>query len=219
VPRQDYVTACLIVETVHTSSVVKLCGVSVEMRGDARGSAVTATQPCPSSGVISYFCSYFSKNEISVILFFAAITICSVILENIYYINNVKCWSYRCCLSSICTNDLGWVHIYCNSALYRNFTDYPWGKHYFVLVWLVAVIFVKWQLSSKRLFVRECWEQLSVYLQSVVGRQHFGNRESIRMIAAYVCRTDSNISTTCFKMSGRRGEFVLTAYHLTWDNV
>jgi hypothetical protein len=39
------------------------------------------------------------------------------------------------------------------------------------------------------------------------------------MIAAYVCRTDSNISTTCFKRSGRRGEVDLTAYHLPGDNV
>jgi hypothetical protein len=30
------------------------------------------------------------------------------------------------------------------------------------------------------------------------------------MIAAYVCRTGSNISTICLKRSERRGEFVLT---------
>jgi hypothetical protein len=34
------------------------------------------------------------------------------------------------------------------------------------------------------------------------------------VIAAYVFRTDSKISTTCFKRSGRRGEVVLTAYIL-----
>jgi hypothetical protein len=37
------------------------------------------------------------------------------------------------------------------------------------------------------------------------------------MIAAYVCRTESNNSTTSFKRNGRRGEFVLTTYHLGWD--
>jgi hypothetical protein len=37
------------------------------------------------------------------------------------------------------------------------------------------------------------------------------------MTAAYVCRTNRNISTTCFKRSGRR-EVVLMAYHLAWDN-
>jgi hypothetical protein len=39
-----------------------------------------------------------SKNEIAVILLFAAITIYSIILESIKHINNVKCYSYRCCL-------------------------------------------------------------------------------------------------------------------------
>jgi hypothetical protein len=58
------------------------------------------------------------------------------------------------------------------------------------------------------------------YLQFVefLGIQNF-NRESIKVIAAYVCRTDSNVSTTCFKRRGRRGEFVLTAYHLNWEKV
>jgi hypothetical protein len=36
-----------------------------------------------------------SKNEIAIILFFATITICSVILISTYYINNVNCYSYR----------------------------------------------------------------------------------------------------------------------------
>jgi hypothetical protein len=27
------------------------------------------------------------------------------------------------------------------------------------------------------------------------------------------------LSTTCFKRYGRRGEVVLTVYHLTWDNI
>jgi hypothetical protein len=67
----------------------------------------------------------FSKNDVAIILFFAVITICSVILESIYYINNVKCFSYRCCLSSFCKNDLGWVHIYWSSTLDSNFMDYP----------------------------------------------------------------------------------------------
>jgi hypothetical protein len=58
----------------------------------------------------------FSKKEIAIILFFDAITTCSVILESVYYINNVKCYNYRCCLSSVCTNALGWIHIYCNSV-------------------------------------------------------------------------------------------------------
>jgi hypothetical protein len=39
----------------------------------------------------------FSKNDIAIVLFLVAITICSVILESIYYINNVKWYSYRCC--------------------------------------------------------------------------------------------------------------------------
>jgi hypothetical protein len=39
------------------------------------------------------------------------------------------------------------------------------------------------------------------------------------MRAAYVCRTDSNISIASFKRSGRRGEFVLTVYHLIWDRL
>jgi hypothetical protein len=43
---------------------------------------------------------------------------------------------------------------------------------------------------------------LSDYLQTAAGRQHFSNRESIRMTAAYVCRTDSNISTTVSKEVG-----------------
>jgi hypothetical protein len=53
----------------------------------------------------------FSKNEIAIILFFAAIMIGSVMLESIQYINNVKYYSYRCCLSSFCMNDFEWVHI------------------------------------------------------------------------------------------------------------
>jgi hypothetical protein len=63
----------------------------------------------------------FSKNEISIILFFASITIGSIILVSIYYINSVKCYSYRCCLTSFCTNDLGSMHIYCNNALASQF--------------------------------------------------------------------------------------------------
>jgi hypothetical protein len=81
-------------------------------------------------------------------------------------------------------------------------------------MWLIAVIFVKSQLSRKRLFVWDCWEQLSVYLQTAAGRQHFSNSESIRIIAAYICRTGSNTSTTLFKWSGMGREFVLTACDL-----
>jgi hypothetical protein len=58
-----------------------------------------------------------SKNEIPVILFFAAIMISNVIFVSIYYINHVKCYSYRCCVCSSCTKNLGWVHIYWKSAL------------------------------------------------------------------------------------------------------
>jgi hypothetical protein len=37
---------------------------------------------------------------------------------------------------------------------------------------------------------------------------------------AYVCRTDSNFSATCFKRSGRTAHVtVLTAYQLSWDVV
>jgi hypothetical protein len=44
--------------------------------------------------------------------------------------------------------------------------------------------------------------------------------ESPRMIVTHVfCRADSNISTTCFKRSRKRGEFVLTTYQLSWDSV
>jgi hypothetical protein len=78
-------------------------------------------------------------------------------------------------------------------------------------------------LSSRTYQVRVCLvvsvENNCLCIYSVVGRQHFSNRESIRMTAADVCRTDSNISTTCFKRSGRRGEFVLTVHHLFWDTV
>jgi hypothetical protein len=55
---------------------------------------------------------------------------------------------------------------------------------------------------------------LSVYLWSVVGRQHFSNREGTRMISAYVCSTDSNISTTCLNRTGRRGEIICLATQL-----
>lgn len=44
---------------------------------------------------------YFSNNEIAIILLFAAIMTYSIILESIYDINNVKCYSYRCCLSFV----------------------------------------------------------------------------------------------------------------------
>jgi hypothetical protein len=161
----------------------------------------------------------FSENEIAIILFFAAIMICSVILESIYFLNNLKCYSYRCCSCSFYTNDLGWVHICWKSSVSMKFTDYPWEKTKILLfvVWLAVVIFVKSHLSSKSLFV--CLWVLRTIVRIFVGRHRFSNRESIRMIAAYFCRTDSNISTTCFKRSRRRGEVVLTAYHLTWDNV
>jgi hypothetical protein len=41
----------------------------------------------------------FSKNEITIILFFAVVTICGDILEKIYYTKNVKCYGYRQSLS------------------------------------------------------------------------------------------------------------------------
>jgi hypothetical protein len=54
---------------------------------------------------------------------------------------------------------------------------------------------------------------------NVLGRQHFSNRRSTRLRAAYVCRTDSNISITCFKGVGGRREFVLTVSQLNRDEV
>jgi hypothetical protein len=39
------------------------------------------------------------RSEVAVILFFAVITVCSAMLESIQYINNVKTYSYRRCLS------------------------------------------------------------------------------------------------------------------------
>jgi hypothetical protein len=43
------------------------------------------------------------------------------------------------------------------------------------------------------------------------------NRRSTGLRAAYVCRTGSNISIMCFKRSGRREEYVLTASLLNRD--
>lgn len=39
------------------------------------------------------------------------------------------------------------------------------------------------------------------------------------MIAAYICRTGSKMSTTCIKSSGRSEEVVFTATELSWDTV
>jgi hypothetical protein len=40
-----------------------------------------------------------------------------------------------------------------------------------------------------------------------------------KSISSTFLQRDSNVSTTCFKRSGRRGEFVLTNYNLSWDKV
>jgi hypothetical protein len=134
----------------------------------------------------------------------------------IYYVNNVKWYSYRCCSSSSCENDLGSVHIYCNSALASNFTDYPWGKHSFVCCVTRSSNFcqdtiIKWEFC---LFVSAEKNCLYIYRYSISVTEKI-----LAVITAYVCRTDGDISTTCFKRSGRRGEFVLTNYHLCWDKV
>jgi hypothetical protein len=55
-----------------------------------------------------------------------------------------------------------------------------------------------------------------VCLHNEVGRQHFSNRASTRVTTAYVCRTDCNIPTTCYKVRRRTGEFVFPACKLIW---
>jgi hypothetical protein len=60
---------------------------------------------------------------------------------------------------------LGRVHIYSNSALAIHFTGYHEENIISFVVWLVAVIFVRSHLSSKSLFGRECWEQLSIFIE------------------------------------------------------
>jgi hypothetical protein len=76
----------------------------------------------------------FSKNEIAIILFFTAITICSDILESIYYTNNVKCYSYICCLSSFCANDLGVGAYLLEKRGIHEVHGLPMGKTFFSLL-------------------------------------------------------------------------------------
>jgi hypothetical protein len=68
---------------------------------------------------------------------------------------------------------------------------------------LVAVIFVKSHLPGECLFM--CAENNFLYFYRM---QHASSTsvtdEILRVIAVRVCRTDSNISATCFKRSGRR---------------
>jgi hypothetical protein len=58
----------------------------------------------------------FSKNKIAVVLLFVTITAWKVVLASIHYTNGVKC--YRCCLSCFFADNLGWMHIYWNSAVF-----------------------------------------------------------------------------------------------------
>jgi hypothetical protein len=75
-----------------------LCGFLVQMRGDVqRGVLLLLLNLVPHPVSFHINVLVFSKIEIAIILFFAAITIWSVILVSIYYINNVKCYNYRCC--------------------------------------------------------------------------------------------------------------------------
>jgi hypothetical protein len=52
---------------------------------------------------VSYYCSCFFKESITIITPFAAIEVWHVILISIYYIDSVKCHSYRYCLNPIQT--------------------------------------------------------------------------------------------------------------------
>jgi hypothetical protein len=46
-------------------------------------------------------------NEVVVVLFFAAVMVLSIILVAFFYINNIKCYIYGCCLSSFSYKSLG----------------------------------------------------------------------------------------------------------------
>jgi hypothetical protein len=118
---------------------------------------------------------------------------------------------------------MGRVLIYWNSAGFHfvhGLPRLPMRKTLFLELWGIAVIFVKSQLSSKSLcswvltvvciFIEcvACMYSLYIILLRIGGSVIEG---STRLRAATVRRTDSDISTTCYKRSGRRGEFVLTA--------
>jgi hypothetical protein len=73
-----------------------------KMRGDVNKveqGEVLLLLPNPVPHPVSFHITVlvFSKNELAVILFFTAIINCSIILESIHHVNNVKCYSYRCC--------------------------------------------------------------------------------------------------------------------------
>jgi hypothetical protein len=116
--------------------------------------------------------------------------------------------SYWCCLSDFRTKRIG-VDATLGKALY------PWSSRatpeqdvLSIVVRGAVVIFVDSHLSSKSLLVYECWKQLFVYLYSEGGRQHYSGNERTRMTAAYVRRTDNNISTTSFKNRGGQGKLL-----------
>jgi hypothetical protein len=119
-----------------------------------------------------------------------------------------------CCISTFFKNDSWWVHICWKGAGSMKFTDCPWGQYYSLFVRLAVVIFFTRHHKSFCSWVLR--EQLSEFLYSVEGRQHFSNRDSIKIIAACVCSTDSNISTTCFKIIGGEEKLCWHPIILLW---